>query len=124
MKKILSLLTASILTLCLAAPTLGAKSTGTVVLNTPDPVYGQVINFTTVANVANYTWIECYQDGQFVLWGGGLVHAAGETYSTNVGLSSGAYTGGPAECVAQIKKVTAHHIYRVIEEIEFHVNAN
>lgn len=105
MKRITALLASLLLVLSIGSTAVAAPTT-TLTLNPSAPTHGDAVTYTvtTTAEVSNI-WINCYQNGNLVYWAGGLIHRTSTWSETHI-LSSAAYSGGVAQCTAQ---VNAYH---------------
>jgi hypothetical protein len=118
----------------------GGKAGGSGGATTSDPslalkmVYDQNLNgapnwrdqvtFKVYTTATNKPWVKlnCYQAGVWVSTSSAGYFPA-YPWPPNFGLSSGAWTGGAADCVATLYKVTSNGRQRNLATLKFHVDA-
>lgn len=98
-----------ILAFVVASPVSAGKASATVTLDQPSPAHGDFITFSVTTNsTPTLVRLTCSQDGAVVAIGGWLVHSDTSYTSETIGLYSPAWPSGGADCIAEVKLVTAH----------------
>lgn len=114
-KRLGAVLASALLTLTMAAPALAGKPTiasGTVSIDDPTPVWGQLITLTGDANITGtYIYMECNHAGG-TSYSYSVIDYTGEPYSDDVGLYAPNWPdGAEADCTAVLNRVEnrGHH---------------
>jgi hypothetical protein len=89
----------------------------------PSPSYGDTITFdvSTTATSSAYVDLKCYQGGVFVGEGWAAFFAGATPGSFK--LYSGPWTGGAADCTADLGMFASNGKWKVLASTTFHVDA-
>jgi hypothetical protein len=90
---------------------------------TTGPRFGDIVTFNVSTTETEYPFVNltCYQNGNLVLNGWSAFFAGGLGDGT-FGLGSPAWTGGAADCTAELEKFSNNR-WRVLASTKFHVDA-
>lgn len=98
-------------------------SAGLTTSATAGPSYGDIVTFNVSTTETEYPFVNltCYRNGNLVLNGWSAFFAGGLGDGT-FGLGSPAWTGGAADCTAELKKLVNNR-WRILASTTFHVDA-
>lgn len=111
-------------------PSSGGSSSLSLVLSTDlnangVPNWGDTVTYNVSSTVTNYPQVstECYQNGALVLQGNAAFYDGNPfAYMDWLQLSSGAWTGGAADCTAKMY-YNSHKSTVTLATLSFHVDA-
>jgi hypothetical protein len=106
----------------------GTSSLSLVLLNSTDgvPHWGQQVTFkvSTTATAKPFVRLYCYQNGVRVLWGSaGFYPGYPWPWAQNFTLASSYWTGGAADCSAELYYNIDGKRFRTLATLGFHVYA-
>jgi hypothetical protein len=108
----------------ISAPVVVSLATVSAATATTVPRYGDTITFdvSTTATDQAFVNLVCSQNGVLLLNGWGAFFAADTSVKTFT-LTSGAWTGGAADCTANLGMYVSSSKYKVLASSSFHVDA-
>lgn len=107
----------------ISGPIVLGVGTPTLSAVAPSPSYGDTVTFdvSTTATTTPYVNLKCYQGGVEVGEGWAAFFAGGAPGS--FGLYSGPWSGGAADCTADLGMFANNGKWKVLASTSFHVNA-
>jgi hypothetical protein len=107
----------------ISAPVVVSVATVSAAAATSGPNYGDIVTFnvSTTETANPYVNLKCYQTGTLVGEGWATFFAVGT--AGKFGLYSGPWSGGAADCTADLGLFTSNNRWKVLASTSFHVNA-